>query len=62
MAYRVALADTAKTDANNIYDWVSKNAPVRGPEWFEELLDCMYSLDEMPSRCSLAREAAEAKR
>ncbi len=35
---------------------------MRGPEWFEELLDCMYSLEGMPGRCSLAREAAEAKR
>ena len=62
MAYQVALADTAKADANSIYDWVSKKTPMRGPEWFEELLDYMYSLEEMPSRCSLAREAAEAKR
>lgn len=62
MAYQVALADTAKADANSIYDWVSKKAPLRGPEWFEELLDCMYSLAEMPSRCPLAQEAAEARR
>ena len=35
MAYQVALADTAKADANRIYDWVVERAPLRGPEWFD---------------------------
>lgn len=62
VAYQVVLANNAKSDADKIYDWVVAQAPVRGPEWFEELIDCLYSLEEMPSRCPLAREAAEAKR
>jgi plasmid stabilization system protein ParE len=62
VAYQVALADSAKDDANQIYEWVSERAPVRGPEWFEELVDCLYSLEELPYRCPLAREAEAAKR
>ena len=62
MAYRVVLADAAKADANQIYDWVVEKAPLAGPEWFEELIDCLYSLAELPNRCPLAREAAEAAR
>jgi plasmid stabilization system protein ParE len=62
VAYQVVLADSAKSDANDIYDWVVARAPIRGPEWFEELIDCLYSLEEMPTRCSLAREAHEARR
>jgi plasmid stabilization system protein ParE len=62
VAYRVALADSAKGDANRIYDWVIQRAPLRGPEWFEELIDSLYTLEQLPNRCSLAREAEDAKR
>ncbi len=62
MAYRVVLAETAKGDADQIYDWVVERAPIRGPEWFEELMDCLYSLEKLPNRCPLAREATEARR
>ena len=43
-------------------DWVVSQAPYRGPKWFEELLSCLYSLEELPERCPLAREAEKAKR
>jgi plasmid stabilization system protein ParE len=62
VAYQVVLADAAKADTNQIYDWVVKRAPIRGPEWFEELVECLYSLEELPYRCALAREANEARR
>jgi plasmid stabilization system protein ParE len=62
VAYQVVLAETAKADAYQIYDWVVERAPIRGPEWFEELVDCLYSLEQLPYRCPLAREAAEARR
>ena len=62
MAYQVVLAETAKADANQIYDWIVWKASVRGPKWFEELIDCLYSLEQFPYRCPLAREAAESRR
>ena len=62
VAYRVVLADAAKADVHLIYDWVLERAPIRGPEWFDDLMDCLYSLEQLPYRCPLAREAAEMKR
>jgi plasmid stabilization system protein ParE len=62
VAYRVVLADTAKADANQIYDWIAERTPVTGPKWFEELLESLYSLESLPHRCPLAREAAETGR
>jgi plasmid stabilization system protein ParE len=62
VAYQVALADTAKAEAYRIYDWVVARAPIRGPKWFDDLMTCLYSLEELPYRCPLAREAEKAKR
>ena len=62
MRYQVTLADEAKADANRIYDRVVEKATVRGPEWFEELIDSLYSLETLFYRCPLAREANEAGR
>jgi plasmid stabilization system protein ParE len=62
MEYSVVLADSAETDANALYARVVAAAPLRGPVWFEELLECLYSLRTMPHRCPLAREARHAHR
>jgi len=60
--YHVALADSAKADADALYARVVAAAPLRGAEWFEQLLESLYSLRKMPHRCSLAVEAHKAKR
>jgi plasmid stabilization system protein ParE len=57
MPYRIVIADSAKTDTESIHRWVTEQAPLRGSEWFEKLLDCLYSLAENPGRCPLAPEA-----
>jgi plasmid stabilization system protein ParE len=62
MAYRVALADTAKEDAEHLWNWVVLQAPRRGPLWFEHLINALYSLERLPMRCPLAREAKIARR
>jgi plasmid stabilization system protein ParE len=62
VAYRVVLADTAKDDASQIYDWVAEGSAVNGPEWFEELIEHLHSLENLPHRCPVAREAKEAGR
>jgi plasmid stabilization system protein ParE len=62
MEYRVVLADSARTDAESLYQWVIERAPLRGPEWFEELMDSLYSLDRNPNRCPLAPEARGTRR
>jgi hypothetical protein len=53
VAYQAVLSETAKADANQIYDWIVERAPVRGPVWFEELVDGLYSLEQFPYRCPL---------
>jgi len=62
IVYRVALADSAKADAEKIYRYVVDAAPLQGAEWFEELMDALHSLDRLPHRCPLAREARKARR
>lgn len=62
MAYEVKLTAAAKQAADSIYDWVTTEAPLRGPGWFEELIEALSSLDMLPLRCPHAREAAEAGR
>jgi hypothetical protein len=57
MLYRVALADLAKADASAIYERIVEAAPLNGPDWFEALIESVYSLEKLPYRCPLAREA-----
>jgi plasmid stabilization system protein ParE len=62
MPCKVVLADTAKADADRMYAWITAEAPVHGPQWFEELTDSLHSLERLPQRCPLARESAKARR
>ena len=62
MRYLVVLADSAKTDADAIYDWVTSEAPHQGSIWFDELIASLATLGRFPLRCPLAREAAKARR
>ena len=48
MAYQVALTDSARADANQIFEWVVQRAAIRGQEWFDELINCLYSLERQP--------------
>ena len=61
-AYRVGLADSAKVDADAIYKTIVAAATLRGAEWFEKLMDGLYTLENVPYRCPLAREAKKARR
>lgn len=62
MVYQVEIADTARADANAIYDWVTERGGQPGADWYEELVESLYSLEMLPHRCSLAVEAKSAKR
>ena len=53
MAYRVELLPRAQADLDNLYAWVIKNAPTRGPIWFAKLQAAVLSLAEHPSRCAV---------
>ncbi len=45
MDYGVVLADSAKANADGIYQKVVEAAPVRGSEWFQALLNSLHSLE-----------------
>ncbi len=62
MAYRVVLADRAKSDAQGVYQWAIDAAPERGRIWFEELIESLASLNRFPLRCPIAREAEKIGR
>ena len=61
-AYQVALSDSAKADARHIYAWILERTPFYGPGWFDALIARLYSLENQPLRCPLAREAAALQR
>ena len=58
MAYRVRLTPEAEADIEEIYRWLIARTPLRGPEWFNGMIDAIESLASHPERCPLAPETA----
>lgn len=56
MAYHVEIAPTALLDAQDAFAWMEQHSPTHAEEWFNGLMDAVFSLDEMPRRCPLAPE------
>jgi len=52
MAFRVEFTPRARTDLDELYNWVSENAPYRGPLWFDRFEATILSLKTFPERCS----------
>lgn len=61
MAYLVKVLPAAEADAEDIYEWLIKRAPHRGPMWFNGLEAAIASLATNPERCQRAPEAREFK-
>lgn len=56
--FEVFITDVAKKDLRNNVDWWSKNrSPDEAERWYIEILESIYSLEQLPQRCPLAREA-----
>jgi plasmid stabilization system protein ParE len=51
MAYAVRLTPRAAGDAERIYCRVVQDAPLKGQEWYNRLIDALYSLETFPDRC-----------
>ena len=51
MAYAVRLTPRAAGDAERIYRRVVEEAPLKGQEWYNRLIDTLYSLETFPDRC-----------
>ena len=50
MAFSVRLMLRASEDAERIYGRVSKEAPLKGQEWYNRLVETLYSLERFPER------------
>jgi len=57
MTYRVRLTPQAEADIEHIYRWILSEAPVRGAEWFNGLVEAIGSLSRNPERCALAPQS-----
>ena len=57
MAYRVEIARNAEAELEALYLWVTARGPQQGPKWFNGLEQAVLSLDQHPTRCSVAPES-----
>jgi plasmid stabilization system protein ParE len=62
MAYRVNLTPRAKDDLDRIYATVIREAPYRGPEWFDRFEQSILSLSNLPERCTIVPKLSTAER
>jgi len=51
MAYQVEFTPRAISDLDEIYRWVTANAPYGGPLWFDRFEGTILSLRGSPERC-----------
>jgi plasmid stabilization system protein ParE len=54
MAFHVELAESARADAERLYERVTAAAPYRGPIWYRRLMLAIQSLRNNPERCPVA--------
>jgi plasmid stabilization system protein ParE len=62
MTFRVDISPSALKDAENSLLWMEEFAPTFAHQWFNGLLDAIYSLEKFPSRCQLASEAPDIRK
>lgn len=57
MAYHVEVTLQAQAEALEIFVWKGEHHSVEiAAEWYNGIMQALYSLDEMPRRCALALE------
>lgn len=54
--YQVAIQPSAQQGIAETYSWLSQDSPRKARTWLEGLYKAIMSLEQMPSRCSLAFE------
>ena len=62
MKFAVTIQPTAQADAFEAVAYIARHSPDNANKWYEGILATMQSLDEMPRRCPMAREARAVKR
>lgn len=59
MAFLVEISPSALLDAETAFLKKQKEDPINADDWFNGLLDAVYSLEQFPNRCPLAPEGRE---
>jgi plasmid stabilization system protein ParE len=62
MAYRIELTSRAESDAYQAYEYIRHYAPERAEKWLRGLFEAIFTLDEMPRRCTIVPESEEIGR
>lgn len=62
MAYRVNFTPRAEKDLDRIYATVIREAPYRGPRWFDRFERAILSLSNSPERCTIIPKLSTAER
>lgn len=62
MGYRVDISPSALQDAEDAYLWVKYHSPDSASQWYEGLLEAIFSLEKSPRRCPLAPESHDLGR
>jgi plasmid stabilization system protein ParE len=57
MTYEVVVMPEAQKEMERAYEWLAARTPQHAPEWYNGLLDALYSLEDLPARCPLAQES-----
>ena len=56
--FEIVLSATAQNDLRaNVQWWSEHRSPSEAERWYVSILESIYSLEHMPTRCLLAREA-----
>ena len=59
MAYRVKITAPAEADAYAAFEQILELTPQGAQKWLSGLIDAIFSLEEMPTRCQIIPEAEE---
>lgn len=57
MAFYLDFPNTALEDAAEALEWMTQHSPKNAPDWYNGLIEAVFSLEEMPRRCALAPES-----
>lgn len=61
MPFLVEIAPSALAEAEEAYLWMREHSPARAADWYNGLLEAIFSLEEFPTRCRLAAESEELR-
>lgn len=61
-SYGVIVQPRAERDIEQAYQYLLAHAPATADRWLNGILGAILSLEEMPSRCAVAPEAAHVSR